>query len=102
MSDYRLGEVPNSQLRALKIGDHRERTTDLQLHVPDEPDALRMLLVRPMREVEARGVHPRLGEREHGLPRRRHGPERGDDLGAAWAHSRHGLSVSRDSNVTLP
>ena len=60
-----------------------------------------MLLVRPVREVEARGVHPRPSKRKHTLPRRRRWPERGDDLRAAWAHSRHGLSVPRDSNVTL-
>jgi YVTN family beta-propeller protein len=42
--------------------------------------ALLVVDVRAVREVEAHDVHPRVGQRAHGLVRRRHGPDRRDDL----------------------
>ena len=57
--------------------------------LPDHARVLGVLLVRPVREVEACAVHPGLRERDHTLLGRARRAERDDDLRAAGDRGRH-------------
>jgi hypothetical protein len=80
---HRLGQIADAELRALEVGDQRERTTEPLLRVADEPCSFGVLLARAVREVQARAVHAGLGERLQHLGRRGGGADRRDDLRAA-------------------
>ena len=54
----RLAQPGDAQLRALQVGDQRERAAELSLHRAGERGAARVLVVGAVREVEADGVHP--------------------------------------------
>ena len=79
-NDHGLVEVADPHLRALEVGDQGERSPGRLLRCPDEPGALAVIVVRSVREVEPRSVHPgRDQPREHVLTGRG-GPDRADDL----------------------
>ena len=82
-SDERLEEIADPELRALEVGDQRERAANLLLRVAQEPNGLRVLLVRAVGEVEAGAVHARVDQRLDRLLVRRRRPDRRDDLRAA-------------------
>ena len=90
----RAGKLADAHLGALQIGDDRDRAPDLRRELAHEPDPLRMLLVRPVREVQARRVHPRLGDCEEGLPVGRSRTDRCDDLRPARRLGGHALQRS--------
>ena len=60
-----LGEVADPDLRALEVGDDRDRPLDLLRDLAHDLHPLRVVLVRPVREVQPRGVHPGARELEH-------------------------------------
>jgi len=51
-----LLQVPDPKLRALQVGDQRDRTADLRGDLAHEPGALRVLGVRAVRQVETHRV----------------------------------------------
>ncbi len=53
VEDDRLLELADAELRALQVGDQRDRAPDLGRDLAHEPGALGVLLVRAVREVEA-------------------------------------------------
>ena len=55
---------------------------DLSGDLAHEPRALRVILVRAVREIQANGVDAGVDERAQLLRRIRRRPERGDDLGS--------------------
>ena len=78
----RLRELADAELRALEVGDQRDRPADLLLQAADQLRTRPVILVRAVREVETGavdGAHELL--ERHGIRRRR--PDRGDDLRAA-------------------
>src|SRR5436309_1916643 len=75
-----LVALADPHLRPLKIGDDRDRPFDFLRDLAHDLHQLRVVLVRPVREVEARGIHPGARQLEDGLARRRSGTERRDDL----------------------
>ncbi len=79
----RCREVADAKLRALQIGDQREWPAGTRLGLADEQSALRVVLVRAVREVEARRVHPGVDELVEHLPGRGGWADRADDLRAA-------------------
>ena len=79
----RSRQVADAKLRALQIGDQRERTSGARLGLADEKSALRVVLVRAVREVEASRVHPGVDELVEHLPGRGGWADRADDLRAA-------------------
>ena len=81
--DDRLVERADAQLRPLQVGDQRDRTAGLGLDLADPLRALRVILVRPVREVESRGVHARSDERPQLVGRVGCWSERRDDLRSA-------------------
>ena len=80
VEDYRLGQLADSELRALQVGDEGNRPADLGCDLAHEPGALGVVLVRPVREVETDGVDARLDQRTQALPRVGSRPERRHDL----------------------
>ena len=83
---------PIRELRSLEVGDHGDRAAELVRHLADARGALRMLLVRAVREVEPGGVHAGGDERAQLLDRVRRRSERRDDLRPAFRH--HAASVA--------
>ena len=63
----RLLEVADAQLRPLEIGDQCDRMTDVGLRGANALDPLRVLLMRTVREVKTRRVHPRPRQRPQHL-----------------------------------
>ena len=55
---HRIRKVADPELRALQIGDQRQRAADRLLDVADEAGALRVLLAGAVGKIEPRGVHP--------------------------------------------
>src|SRR4029078_3451269 len=66
----------------------------------DEKAALRVVLVRAVREVEARRVHPGIDELVEHLPGRGGWADRADDLGPAPSE-RHALTLARAKEVIV-
>ncbi len=87
-------EVSDAELGPLQIADDGDRSAGLPFRCTDELRAPRMVVVRPMREVETRRIHPGLDECAYQLRARRCGTDRGDDLRAARAHASHTLNVA--------
>jgi hypothetical protein len=79
----RLRQVADAELRALEVGDERDRAADLRRDLAHEPRALRMLLVRAVREVQPHRVDARADEVVEPVGRRRGRSERRDDLRSA-------------------
>ena len=86
---HRRLELADAELGPLQVGDQRDRPAHLLLRLPDHARVLGVLLVRPVREVEACAVHPSLRERDHTLLGRARRAERDDDLRAAGDRGRH-------------
>ena len=82
-------EVPNSELRSLKVADEGDRLARALLCVANELRGPGVVVVRAVREVEARRVHARVDQSAHPLGRCRRRPDRGDDLRAAWRGTGH-------------
>ena len=82
-------QVADAELRALQVGDDRDRTADLRRDLADEPRALGVLLVRSVREVQPDGVDPRADERAEAVSRVRCRTERRDDLRPALRERIH-------------
>ena len=80
---HRCRQLAHSELRALEIGDQRDRPTELLVRGPDHPRVLGVLLLRSVREVEASAVHARSGEPGDELLRRGCRPKGRHDLRAA-------------------
>ena len=57
------GELADPQLRALQVGDQRERTAGALLRLANEPRALGVVRVRSVREVQPRRIHAGRDER---------------------------------------
>ena len=76
----RRQQVADAELRALQVGDQRERLTGLVLHLAHHRGARRMIVVRAVRKIQADGIDTRVDERPHDVVTRRHGPDRRDDL----------------------
>ena len=76
-------QVADAQLRALEVGDDRDRAVLRLALFGDQACGLRVVLVRAVREVQAGAVdHPdELTQRVGGRRRR---TDRGDDLRATW------------------
>ena len=51
-------ELADTELRALEVGDQRDRAAELGLGGAHQARALAVLVVGAVREVEARAVHP--------------------------------------------
>ena len=100
----RLVEIADPELRALEVGDQRDRTADFGLDRAHPPRPLRVILVRPVREVQPRGIHARGDERAQLLGRVGRRTERRDDLrsacrdhGVQTSHARGGRRPSPDT-----
>ena len=65
--DARLVELADAELRALEVGDQRERLPGLLLDLAHDGRARRVVFVRAVREVEADRVDARLDELAHSL-----------------------------------
>ena len=76
-------ELADPDLRALQVGDQRERAPDRCLHGAHAARAPLVLVVRPVGEVEPNSVHARVDERSERLLVVRRGADGGDDLRAA-------------------
>ena len=76
-------EIADPELRPLQVGDQGDRPAGGGLGLAHELRAPRMVLPRPVREVEARSVHPGRDQRGERLRVRRGGPDGRDDLRAA-------------------
>ena len=72
--DEGLLELADPELRPLEVGDQGDRAPCRRLGFADATRALGMLLVRPVREVEPRRVHPRGDELAQLLRRVRRRP----------------------------
>ena len=94
LEDDRLGELADPELRPLEVRDHRQWAAGLALGVAHAPGAFGVLLVRPVREVQARRVHAGGDECAQRFRRVARGAERGDDLRTAWRFGRHGVQSS--------
>ena len=99
----RRRDLADAQLRPLEVGDQRDRPAELGLHRAHDAAPRRVVLVRAVREVEARGVHPGLRECANLLGRRRDGADRRHDLRSATL-SGHAAqpTVGRGRGVVLP
>ena len=71
LEPHRAADVADPELGALQVGDERDRAPHLLLRLPHHPCVLGVLLVRPVREVQARTVHSGARERGDALLRRR-------------------------------
>ncbi len=77
---HRLDEPGNPDLRATEVGEHGDRPPQPALRQPNGGEALEVLVVRAMREVQSRDVHARHGQLEDRLRIGRRRAERADDL----------------------
>ena len=59
----RGGKVTDADARSLQVTENRDRASNLLRQRADGTDHLRMLFVRPMREVDSSDVHSRRDER---------------------------------------
>ena len=78
--DDRFGQVADTKLGPLQIGDERDRPAELRGDLAHEPCTLGVLGMRPVREIESNGVDARgdeVGEPVRGRGRR---SERRHDL----------------------
>ena len=92
-SDARRGQVADPQLRALEVGDQRERLAALLLHLAHDLHALGVVLMVPVREVEPDRVDAGVDERANLVVGRRDRPDGGDDLRPAALGS-HGSTLA--------
>ena len=97
LQDDGVRELADPQLGPLQIGDERDRPPCLFRGRPHAARALGVLGVRPVREVEARGVDARRDEGLELLRRVRRRAERRDDLRAAF--SDHDVQRSSGARV---
>ncbi len=74
------GQIGDAQLRPLEIGDQRDRAPGRRLGCPHDLRRARVVLVRAVRKVQSRTVHPGLDQRrdDGGVGRGR--TDRRDDL----------------------
>ena len=77
---HRPRKVADAELRALQVGDERQRPAGAILSLAYEASPLGMGFVRAVREVEPRRVHPRVDELVEHLAGRGGGADRADDL----------------------
>ena len=78
--DARLVEVADAELRALEVGDQRERLAGLLLNLADDAGTRGVVFLRAVREIEADRVDPGLDQLAQHVVARRHRPDRRDDL----------------------
>ena len=96
--DARRRQVADPELRALQVGDQRERLAGLLLHLAHDLRALGVILVVAVREIEADRVDAGVDQRTHRVVGRRDRPDGGDDLRPAALGS-HALHTSEPSSV---
>ena len=100
-------DLPQPDLRAAQVLQDRDLDPRVLRDLPDRPELGRVLLVRPVREVEPEDVDPRLDHlpQDRRVARRR--PDRGHDLGpdfpqllfAEWFHR---IGFPGTSGLTRP
>ena len=76
----RRRQVADPELRALQVGDQRERLAGLLLHLAHDLRPRGVVLVGPVREVEANGVDAGVDERADRVVGRRGRPDGRHDL----------------------
>jgi hypothetical protein len=81
--DEAVGKRAHAQLRPLQVEQDADRPPGIALDPADDLEALAMLLVRAVAEVQAEHVGAGVEQRAYGGGVRARGPERGDDLGVA-------------------
>ncbi len=86
VSDHGRGELADAQLRALQVGDERDRAADLGGDLTDEPRALGVILVLSVRQVQANGVDAGGDQLVQALPRVRCRTKRRHDLRPTLFH----------------
>ena len=82
----RRRNVADANPRTLQVAKDRDRTVELFRDGPHQSDRFAVLLVRPVREVDARDVHSRFDESAECLARGRRRPERAHDLCSIERH----------------
>jgi hypothetical protein len=60
---------PNADFRPLQVLQNREGLPAVFFHQPQTLHEHRVLVMRPMRKIQARDIHAGEREREHRLPR---------------------------------
>src|SRR5207247_7465461 len=90
----RLRKTADPELRALQVADQRKWTADLLLHVPDELRSGRVVVVRPVREVEPGSVHACIHQLTELFRGRAGWADRRDDLRATRRERGHGWRVA--------
>ena len=80
-----LGEGAQSQLRALQVHQDGDRMLVFFLQRAQEVDALAMVVLRAVAEVQAKDIGAGLEQRAQALAGGRRGSQRGDDLGETVA-----------------
>ncbi len=83
----RRRELADPELRALQVGDQRDRPLGRRLGLAQQAGALRVVFVRPVGHVEPAAVHPRVDQSGDRLGRRRGRADRGHDLRASHVAS---------------
>ena len=78
--DARLVEVADAELRALEVGDQRERLAGLLLNLADDACARGVVCLRAVREIEADRVDAGVDQLAEDVVARRHRADRRDDL----------------------
>ena len=78
--DHGRGELADAELRALQVGDERDRAADLGGDLTDEPRALGVILVLSVRQVQPHSVDAGGDQLAQALPRVRCRTKRRHDL----------------------
>ena len=87
-------ELADAELRALEVGDQRDRVADLGLGGAHQARALAVLVVGAVGEVQARAVHARIDQLSQEVGRAGGRADRGHDLRASGCGCRHALRVA--------
>jgi hypothetical protein len=90
----RSGELAHADLRPLEVPDDRDRLPGPFLRLADPARGGRVVVVRPVREVQPCRVHPGRDQRVDLLDGGRRRSDRRHDLRAARRRFRHGLRVA--------